>query len=162
MSRKSVVDEDELNDWIWRKVKTGGFSASVTIDKWDEKGIHPLEITITLSYKTGDGCDQPYGDYPPDDAIFRDLEEHGWKTDAEGGMKYGIYCPKCDENFGYEEVEFDDEALYGMRCPKCGSEEIDEIEGHKWIYGYKTIKLKGTESARKIKQIIKQTIEQVI
>ncbi|MEM2045773.1 MAG: hypothetical protein QXO20_06300 [Candidatus Bathyarchaeia archaeon] len=77
-----VVDEDELNDWITDNVETGGFSASVSIDKWDRKGVHPKEITITLSCKTGDGIGQPYSDTPPDEGVIEDLERHGWNAEA--------------------------------------------------------------------------------
>ena len=97
--KEPVVDEDELHDWIVDNVDTGGFShPSVSIDEWyDEEETIPKIITITLSYKTGDGIDQPYSDCPPDEAVIKVFEEHGWNWETEGIMKYGLFCSKCEK-----------------------------------------------------------------
>ncbi|MEM2569239.1 MAG: hypothetical protein QXT67_04795 [Candidatus Bathyarchaeia archaeon] len=169
MKREPVIYEDELNDWINMNVDTDGFSASISIDKWDKEEIHPKEITITLSYKTGDGADQPYSDTPPDEDIIKVFEKHGWNVETEGTMIYPhlMLCPKCGEVKSEDCVEVSEEELAEgehafFRHKKCGSLIEDYVTGSKWIHGFKTIQLKGTESARKIKQIIKQNIEEVI
>lgn len=154
-----IIDEDELNDWIHENLETGGFSAWVNITEWDEEGLHPKEIQVTLSYKTGDGIDQPYGDIPPDDFIAEALRNGGFDVEFDGIMHYGYYCPKCEENLHYGEEDYDEQEV--AICPKCGS-ELEEELGSKWIYGYKTIKLKGTETAEEIKKLIEKAIGEVV
>jgi DNA-directed RNA polymerase subunit RPC12/RpoP len=160
--KEPVVDEDELHDWIVDNVDTGGFShPSVSIDEWyDEEETIPKIITITLSYKTGDGIDQPYSDCPPDEGIIKVFEEHGWDWETEGIMKYGLYCPKCDKNWWADNAEWDEKKLVYL-CPRCKT-ELEEIEGSKWIHGSKKLVLKGNETARQIKNLIKKAINELV
>jgi len=48
----------------YEAIKWGTFSGSVRIEKWDESGLHPLEVVITLEYKTGDAVNIPYANHP--------------------------------------------------------------------------------------------------
>jgi len=160
-----IVDEDELTDWLSMEVDTGGFMASVTIDEWYNG--NPKTITINLEYKTGDGCDQPYNDYPPDEAIIKNLEKHGWTVETEGTMIYPhlMVCPKCGEVNSEECEEAKDvpkEAPSFFKHKKCGSWITDYVRGSKWIRGYKTIKLKGNETAEEIKKKIEEAILDVL
>ena len=148
-----VVDEDELNDWLATEVETGGFSASLNISEWVDG--QPKKITITLAYKTGDGTDQPYGDEPPDDAIGADLEGAGWSVETEGVMLYGTFCSKCAKNLSREELSCE------ARCPICKN-EIQEVRGAKWIYGHRTINLKGDEMETQIKEQIENSISELV
>lgn len=147
--------ENELNDWLF-SINTSGFIASLSVDKWI-KG-KPRKITIQLTFKTGDGADQPYSEEPPDESVIKLLEEAGWKTEVEGIMIYGVHCKICKEDFKHDEVAYDKNG--NPRCPKCGA-KMEEIVGSKWIHGYKTLQLKGKETVEEIKQLIEQTIEEV-
>ena len=156
-----IVDEDELTDWLSTEVDTGGFSASVTIDEWYDG--NPKTITVNLEYKTGDGCDQPYNDYPPDEAIINDLESHGWTVETEGTMIYTnlAVCPECGI-VSAEEIEEVGESGAGYIHKRCLREIVDFVRGSKWIRGSKTIKLKGNETEEEIKKKIEEAISEIL
>lgn len=154
-----VTDEDTLTDWIGTEIDTGGFSGSVTIEEWYNG--NPKSLTVHLEYKTGDGCDQPYGDYPPDDVIIKDLEKHAWNVDAHGSMYYPdlAVCEKCgriDDKFTYDDESGE------PSCKKCGATEVWHESGNKWISGHKTINLKGNETEEQIKDLIQKAIYEVV
>ena len=154
MEKEPIVDEDELNDWI-NELESGGFTASVSIEEWHDY-VYPKKVAITVSYKTGDGTDQPYSDRPPDEAVIESLEKEGWEVDAEGTMNYPslMICERCGE------VEAEDcheeEVGVGYKHKQCGSSIIDYVSGNKWIHGHKTLELKGVETEAQIKQQIER------
>jgi len=56
------------------------------IIKWDKSGFHPLEVVITLEYKTGDATNHPYAEYPVDKEFSRIFRKHGWRVEGKGTM----------------------------------------------------------------------------
>lgn len=166
MFYEPIINEEELNIWLFESTNYE-FSPSVGFEEWDEEYIHPKKMTLSVTYKMGDGHDYPYYEYPPDDRIIETLKKNGWKYETDDIMHYPhlIICPKCGiVNANQEEVEetdFDEENLVPIYLhKKCGTTTSDIIVGSKWIYGTKTIPLKGTETPQQIKQLILKELKQ--
>ncbi|MEM3398030.1 MAG: hypothetical protein QW724_04790 [Nitrososphaerota archaeon] len=146
----------------YEAIKWGPFSADVKIEKWDESRIHPSEITISLEYKTGDGVDRPYAEYPIDREFSETFRKYGWSTEGKGVMIYGYRCWKCGAIISEDELKYDDR--WRRKCPRCGatstkSHSIRIVKGKKWLRAYKKIKLTGGESREQIRKILIDTVK---
>lgn len=64
----------------YEAMKWGPFTVNAEIEKWHESRVHPLEITISLEYKSGDGADRPYITYLVDKQFLETFRRHGWKV----------------------------------------------------------------------------------
>jgi len=86
MRKKIRVTYQDLEDILTSFAKN--ISGNVRAVYIDEEGKNPPYLVIELAYKTGDGIDSPYSDYPPDEEIRSDWEEAGFSTEVEGTMRY--------------------------------------------------------------------------
>ena len=147
----------------YEAIKWGTFSGSVKIRKWDKSGFHPLEVVITLEYKTGDATNIPYADHPVDKEFSNVFKKHGWRVEGKGTMIYGYRCWRCGKLIPEDRLEYDQKGR--RRCPECGavstsSHQIRLVKGNKWLYVYKKVKLSGSESREKLREIMVQNVRQ--
>jgi len=147
----------------YEAIKWGTFSGSVKIRKWDKSGFHPLEVVITLEYKTGDATNIPYADHPVDKEFANAFKKHGWRVEGKGTMIYGYRCWRCGKLIPEDKLEYDQNGR--RRCPECGavstsSHQIRLVKGNKWLYAYKKVKLSGNESREQLREILVQNVRQ--
>jgi len=140
------------------ELDSGGFSLSFS------DGEKPNTIEIILEYKTGDGCDRPYGDYPPDEAVISSLEEQGWDVETEGTMMYPdlMVCPKCGEVHREECEEIEADEIAPFIHKECGSQIEDYVSGNKWIRGTKTIDITKFKNLDELLDGIQAELNKVI
>ena len=147
----------------YEAIKWGTFSGSVKIRKWDKSGFHPLEVVITLEYKTGDATNIPYADHPVDKEFLSAFRKNGWGVEGKGTMIYGYRCWRCGKLIPEDRLEYDQKGR--RRCPGCGavstsSHQIRLVKGNKWLYAYKKVKLSGNESREQLREIMIQNVRQ--
>ena len=147
----------------YEAIKWGTFSGNVKIKKWDKSGFHPLEVVITLEYKTGDATNIPYADHPVDKEFSNVFKKHGWRVEGKGTMVYGYKCWRCGKLIPEDRLEYDQKGR--RRCPECGavstsSHQIRLVKGNKWLYVYKKVELSGSESREKLREIVVQNVRQ--
>ena len=147
----------------YEAIKWGTFSGSVKIRKWDKSGFHPLEVVITLEYKTGDATNIPYAEHPVDKEFSKIFAKHGWRVEGRGVMVYGYRCWKCGKLILEDKLEYDQDGR--RKCPECGaistrSNQIRLVKGSKWLYAYKKVKLSGSESREQLRGIMIQNVRQ--
>lgn len=155
------MDEKTINDLL-AYIDTRGFTAHGFITETNFRK-RPLGIHLTMQYKTGDGCDRPYADSPPDDLLLASLTDRLFETDGDGSMFYHFWCEQCQMQIQMSEVawintKMDGKIVKCLRCPHCMN-WLNEVCGFKWIYGRKNITLKGSESDDEICRIIERVVD---
>ena len=147
----------------YEAIKWGTFSGSVKIGKWDKSGLHPLEVVITLEYKTGDITNILYAEHPIGKEFSRIFRKHGWRVEGRGIMVYGFKCWRCGKLIAEDRLEYDQNGR--RRCPECKAvstrlHQIRLVKGNKWLYAYKKVKLSGSESREQLREIMVQNVRQ--
>jgi DNA-directed RNA polymerase subunit RPC12/RpoP len=147
----------------YEAIKWGAFSGSVKIRKWDKSGFHPLEVIVTLEYKTGDAINTPYANYPVDKEFSNIFRKYGWKVEEKGTMIYGYRCWRCGKLIPEDKLQYDQDGR--RKCPECGatstrSHQIRLVKGSKWLYAYKKVRLSGGESREQLREIMIENVRQ--